>query len=84
MSALNPLALETVISVESGHRAFGEDGNLLIRFEAHIFKATGNDALFDRHFRHGSPNGRASSTTPMAWGRGSRFWRQAGHRVQRL
>jgi hypothetical protein len=56
MSALNPLALEAIISVESGHRAFGEDGNLLIRFEAHIFKAhLGNDALFDRHFRHGSP-----------------------------
>jgi len=55
MSAINPLALEAIIAVESGHRAFGEDGRLLIRFEAHIFRQyLGNDGLWAKHFRHGA------------------------------
>lgn len=56
MGTINPLALEAILAVESGHNAFGPDGRLLIRFEAHIFKTyLGDDALWARHFRHGSP-----------------------------
>lgn len=45
------------MAVESGGRTHGTDGRLLIRFEAHIFKAQlGNDGLWTQHFRHGSPS----------------------------
>lgn len=35
--AIDPLVLEAIIKVESGGQAYGPDGRLLIRFEAHIF-----------------------------------------------
>jgi len=49
--ALDPAVMMAILDVESG-AAFGEGGRLVIRFEAHIFKAElGDDALFGRHFR---------------------------------
>lgn len=43
---LDPNVLMAILDIESG-AAFGEGGRLIIRFEAHIFKAQlGNDVLF--------------------------------------
>ena len=56
MGIIDPLVGQTLIEVESGGRAFGPDDKPLIRFENHIFKGKlGNDALYYRHFQHGSP-----------------------------
>lgn len=56
MSIIDPLVGQTLIKVESGGQAFGPDDRPLIRFENHIFKTKlGNDALYARHFQHGSP-----------------------------
>lgn len=50
---LNPQVLEAILQVESGGRAFGQDGKLLIRFEAHIFRPKlGNDNRFWQHFHY--------------------------------
>ena len=55
ISPIPPLVGEAIMAVESGGRSHGPDGDLLIRFEAHIFKAQlGNDALWGRYFRHGA------------------------------
>lgn len=56
MGVLDPRAVAAILDVESGGRGFGPDGSLLIRFETHIFRRElGNDALWARHFQHGSP-----------------------------
>lgn len=56
MGIIEPRAAAAILDVESGGRGFGPDGRLLIRFEAHIFRRElGNDALWARHFQHGSP-----------------------------
>lgn len=56
MSIIEPRAAAAVLDVESGGEGFGPGGRLKIRFEAHIFKRElGNDALWARHFQHGSP-----------------------------
>lgn len=56
MSIIDPLVGQTLIKVESGGQAFGPTGKPLIRFENHIFRTKlNNDALFNRHFQHGSP-----------------------------
>lgn len=48
---LDPQVLEAILMVESGGRGFGENGALVIRLEAHIFKSKlGNDALWAQHF----------------------------------
>lgn len=48
---LDPNVLMAILDVESG-AAFGEDGRMVIRFEAHRFKYNlRNDALFARHFQ---------------------------------
>ena len=53
---IDPLVGQTIVQVESGGQSFGPDGRLLIRFENHIFKGKlNNDALYARHFQHGSP-----------------------------
>lgn len=47
-------AAVAVVSVESGGRAFGDDGRLLVRFEPHVFArylGTGRRREFDAHFR---------------------------------
>ena len=47
-------AAVAVVSVESGGRAFGDDGRLLVRFEPHVFSrylGTGRRREFDAHFR---------------------------------
>jgi hypothetical protein len=55
MGIINPMALEAILAVESGHNAYGPEGKLLIRFEAHIFRQyLGNDGLWAKHFRHGA------------------------------
>jgi hypothetical protein len=49
---LDPLAMLTVIHVESAGDGFGPDGAQKIRFEGFEFKQRlGNDELFDQHFR---------------------------------
>lgn len=56
MSIIDPLVAAALIKVESAGRPFDRDGRVLIRFENHIFKQKlGNDALYARHFQHGSP-----------------------------
>ena len=48
---LDPNVLMAILDIESG-AAFADDGRMVIRFEAHIFKGElGNDELFNRHFR---------------------------------
>lgn len=48
---LDPNVLMAILDIESG-AAFGEGGRLVVRFEAHIFKAQlANDDLFARHFK---------------------------------
>lgn len=50
---VEPRVAQAILKVESGGRTHGEDGRIIIRFEAHIFKRyLGNDALFDQHFRY--------------------------------
>ena len=47
-------AAVAIVSVESGGRAFGDDGRLLVRFEPHVFArylGTGRRREFDAHFR---------------------------------
>lgn len=53
---IDPRVAQAILNIESGGRAFGADGKPLIRFENHIFKSRlGNDALYDKYFRNGSP-----------------------------
>lgn len=55
-SRLDPLAAEAIYNVESGGAGFAADGKLIIRFEAHLFKAhLGDDQAFDLYFRYGDP-----------------------------
>jgi hypothetical protein len=55
-SILDAKVMEAILQVESGKRATGPDGRLLIRFEAHVFGiALGNDALWAKHFRTDTP-----------------------------
>lgn len=49
---IDPLVAQAILNIESGGRAFGDDGRIIIRFEAHIFKTyLGNDALWAQYFR---------------------------------
>jgi len=49
-TAIDPYMAQAIMSIEAP-AAFGPDGRLIIRFEAHIFKGElSNDGLFDRHF----------------------------------
>lgn len=51
---IEPGAAVAVLTVESGGRAFGADGRMIIRFENHIFWrewGQANEALFAEHFR---------------------------------
>lgn len=49
---IDPRVAQAILEVESGGRTHGADGRIVIRFEAHIFKAQlGNDALWANHFR---------------------------------
>jgi len=51
LGILDPNVLMAILDIESG-AAFADDGRMVIRFEAHIFKSElGNDELFNRHFR---------------------------------
>ncbi len=51
---VEPGVVVAVLAVEAGGRAFGPDGRMVIRFEAHIFYdywGKNNPPLFHRHFR---------------------------------
>ena len=49
---IEPRVAQAILQIESGGRSFGDDGRILIRFEAHIFRThLGNDALWSNHFR---------------------------------
>lgn len=53
---VDPLVAQAIIEIESGGRYFADDGEPIIRFEAHIFKQMlGNDEAFAQNFRHGTP-----------------------------
>ena len=53
---IDPRVMEAIMSVEAGRRTHNEDGNAIIRFEAHIFKRElRNDEMWARHFRVGTP-----------------------------
>lgn len=50
---LDPLAAEAVYRVESGGKGFGDNGKLIIRFEAHLFdRNLGDDATFAKYFTY--------------------------------
>jgi hypothetical protein len=52
MGAIDPQVLQAILQIESGGAAFGKDGRLTLRFEAHIFKRQlANDAVFNQHFQ---------------------------------
>ena len=49
---IDPTVAQAILQVESGGRTHGDDGRIIIRFEAHIFRQQlANDALWTRHFR---------------------------------
>lgn len=53
---IDPRVAQAILAIESGGRSHGLDGRVIIRFESHIFKTSlGNDAIYNKHFRHGSP-----------------------------
>lgn len=52
---LDPRVMEAVLLVESRRRAFGSDGRLIIRLEAHILKRYVPGAWWEQHFAHGTP-----------------------------
>lgn len=53
---LRPAVVAAVIDIESGGRAFGPDGRMIIRFENHIFEQYYHNALlYDGHFSYGEP-----------------------------
>lgn len=52
---LDPRVMDAIMMVESGRRAFGSDGRLIIRFEAHILKQHTPRAWWELHFAHGTP-----------------------------
>jgi hypothetical protein len=48
---IDPMVADAILRVESGGRTHGADGRVIIRFEAHVFKAQlGNDDLWGKHF----------------------------------
>lgn len=48
---INPIVAQAILKIESGSRTHGNDGKIIIRFEAHIFKSNlQNDALWAQHF----------------------------------
>ena len=49
---IDPRVAQAILQVESGGRTHGDDGHIIIRFEAHIFRQyLANDGLWARHFR---------------------------------
>jgi hypothetical protein len=49
---IEPRVAQAILQIESGGRSHGDDGRVIIRFEAHIFKThLSNDALWAQHFR---------------------------------
>lgn len=49
---IEPRVAQAILNVESGGRTHGDDGRVLIRFEAHIFKTyLGLSTLWTDHFR---------------------------------
>ena len=57
------------MSVEAGRRTHSPDGHAIIRFEGHIFRRElGNDELWARHFRTGSPAWTGQEWRPTADG----------------
>lgn len=56
VAVIDPVVAEALLKVESQGNGF-EDGELVIRFEAHIFEGyLNNQSLFDRHFRYDHTN----------------------------
>ena len=56
MRRIDPRVMEAIMSVEAGRRTHNEDGNAIVRFEAHVFKGElRNDEMWARHFRVGTP-----------------------------
>lgn len=50
---IEPRVAQAILKIESGGRTHGDDGRIIIRFEAHIFKTYfGNDFVFHQHFGH--------------------------------
>lgn len=48
---IDPKVAQAILKIESGGRTHGNDGRIIIRFEAHVFKThLGNDALWAQHF----------------------------------
>ena len=53
---IDPRVMEAIMAVEAGRRTHNEDGNAIVRFEAHVFRSElRNDELWARHFRTGTP-----------------------------
>lgn len=58
---IDPLVAKAVISIESAGNSFGPDGNMIIRFENHVFRDAvaktrpEKMAEVDAHFKSGSP-----------------------------
>lgn len=66
---VSPAALAAVLKVESGGRAFGPDGRVIVRFENHVFRRQWGDAnqmRFDQHFKF---------SADKAWT--EHYWRKA-------
>lgn len=52
--SVDPAIAASVLAIESGGRAFGASGRMIIRFELHVFYnlwGKNNQELFDRYFR---------------------------------
>lgn len=48
--------VRAIFKVESGGRAFDDNGRMIIRFENHLFNQFfANQDTYDKHFRHGEP-----------------------------
>jgi hypothetical protein len=54
----DPAIAVAILAQESGGRAYGADGRLIIRFENHLFYTNWgkrHESLYNKHFRTGSP-----------------------------
>lgn len=67
----DPAIAVAILAQESGGRAYGADGRLIIRFENHLFYTNWgkrNEALYHEHFRTGSPAWTGHQWRPSADG----------------
>lgn len=63
---IDPRVLQAILQVESGGRAFGPDGRMIIRLENHILAPRVPAAWYAAHFRHGSPGHTGHAWRPSA------------------